>query len=747
MDPEDVEAILRPVPRARSNRARALRRHGREVHRRRGDGAVRRARHARGRSRASRARRARHPRLRGRGRARAHASGSRPAKRSSRSTRSPDAGEGMASGDVVNTAARLQTAAPVNGVLVDETTYRATRARRRLRGRRSRRGEGQGGAGPRVGGADGPLPLRRRRRARGTRGARRPRARARVSPRCLRPRAPRANAAARHARRRAGDRQEPPRLRAVSDRRRGPELITWRQGRCLAYGDGVDALGARARSSRRRPASPSRTRRPRSSREAPAGRRRRAGGCRRRGLGRVEAAVARRTRGRGGARRRPPRRRRSRPGDASSRRWPSSGRSCSSSRTSTGRTRACSTSSTSSSTGSPMFRCWSVATARPELLERRPGWGGGKLNATTLALAPLTRRADRAPHRATPGAIRAARRSLSRRCSNGRAATRSTRSSSPSSSSSGARPTSSGSPRRSRGSSPPASTGSRETEKDLLRDAAVIGKVFWASAVRDGSTTRRRRCTRSSAKDSYAARAAHPSKARPSSRLRTRSFATSPTGRSRAPTAPRSTVSVAEWIEGLGRPEDHAEMLAHHWGSALELVSCRGDGRRRARGPGPPRAARGRRPRLRAATHTPRPSVLRARRSRSGPTATPSARTLFRRARALHIAGDDRRRDALEEARDALLEAGDSERAAEAEAFLAHGAWYRGDRDAAERHFSQARERSSPTAVPSRRRRACSRSLRALRMLEGDHEQAIRVAQEALALAEASRSTSCARTR
>ena len=39
----------------------------------------------------------------------------------------PDAGEGMASGDVVNTAARLQSAAPVNGVVVDETTYRATR--------------------------------------------------------------------------------------------------------------------------------------------------------------------------------------------------------------------------------------------------------------------------------------------------------------------------------------------------------------------------------------------------------------------------------------------------------------------------------------------------------------------------------------------------------------------------------------------------------------------------------------------
>lgn len=38
----------------------------------------------------------------------------------------PESGEGMAAGDVVNTAARLQAAAPVNGVLVGETTYRAT---------------------------------------------------------------------------------------------------------------------------------------------------------------------------------------------------------------------------------------------------------------------------------------------------------------------------------------------------------------------------------------------------------------------------------------------------------------------------------------------------------------------------------------------------------------------------------------------------------------------------------------------
>src|SRR5215213_1521201 len=36
-------------------------------------------------------------------------------------------GEGMAAGDVVNTTARLQSAAPVNGILVGASTYRATR--------------------------------------------------------------------------------------------------------------------------------------------------------------------------------------------------------------------------------------------------------------------------------------------------------------------------------------------------------------------------------------------------------------------------------------------------------------------------------------------------------------------------------------------------------------------------------------------------------------------------------------------
>src|SRR3954464_8189579 len=39
----------------------------------------------------------------------------------------PGEGEGMAAGDVVNTTAHLQSAGRINGVLVGETSYRATR--------------------------------------------------------------------------------------------------------------------------------------------------------------------------------------------------------------------------------------------------------------------------------------------------------------------------------------------------------------------------------------------------------------------------------------------------------------------------------------------------------------------------------------------------------------------------------------------------------------------------------------------
>ena len=77
-------------------------------------------------------------------------------------------------GDVVNTAARLQSAAPVNGILVGEQTYRATEQRIDYRDTRARAGEGEDRAGPRLGGGRAARPSRRRRQAALERAVRRP---------------------------------------------------------------------------------------------------------------------------------------------------------------------------------------------------------------------------------------------------------------------------------------------------------------------------------------------------------------------------------------------------------------------------------------------------------------------------------------------------------------------------------------------------------------------------------------------
>ena len=71
----------------------------------------------------------------------------------------------MASGDVVNTASRLQSAAPTNGILVDETTYRATAPAIEYREAEPVRGEGEGGAVAGLGSGRAAVALRRGRRA------------------------------------------------------------------------------------------------------------------------------------------------------------------------------------------------------------------------------------------------------------------------------------------------------------------------------------------------------------------------------------------------------------------------------------------------------------------------------------------------------------------------------------------------------------------------------------------------------
>ena len=159
---------------------------------------------------------------------------------------SPLHGEGMAAGDVVNTAARLQTSAPVDGIVVGETTYRATEraieyrdAPRRSR-RRARRSPWPPGrcveARSRYG-----IDITRRvdttlvgesasSRSFGTRSIGRDiRTSHSSSP----------WSASRGSGRAAWCTSSSSHIEGM------PDLIAWRQGRCLPYGDGVSywALG------------------------------------------------------------------------------------------------------------------------------------------------------------------------------------------------------------------------------------------------------------------------------------------------------------------------------------------------------------------------------------------------------------------------------------------------------------------------------------------------------------------------
>ena len=104
----------------------------------------------------------------------------------------------------------------------------------------------------------------------------------------------------------------------------------------------------------------------------------------------------------------------------------------------------------------------------------------------------------------------------------------------------------------------------------------MVGKVFWASSIgrspdaatvslhsleRKGFVRRQRRSSLEGESEFAFAHAL----------VRDVSYGQIP----RADRAQRHR-AVAEWIADLGRPEDHAEMLAYHWSSALTLVRASG---------------------------------------------------------------------------------------------------------------------------------------------------------------------------
>jgi predicted ATPase len=374
-----------------------------------------------------------------------------------------------------------------------------------------------------------------------------------------------------------------------------------------------------------------------------------------------------------------------------------------------------------------------VCSARPELLERRPAWGGGKLNASTIGLSPLSSEETALlishvlERSLLPAEIQQA---LLRR--------------------------SEGNPlyaeqfaqlyleRGSADDLPLPETlqgivaarldGLTGEEKAVLQDASVVGKIFWTGALR---------------RDEEEARPLLHSLERKGFLVRQRRSSVESEGEwafahmllrdvaySQIPRAERADKhrDTAEWIETLGRPEDHAELLAHHWRSALELAEAAGGDTGALIGP--TRLA------LReagdrafdvnaypaAATYYGEALALWPEGDEERP------RLLYRHADALYVANDERALPALEVARDANLAAGSRDAAAEAELSIARIWWHRGKRDESETHEARAielvGEEHSPAAA-----RVLAQVART-RGIAGEREEGLRLAEEALAMAE-----------
>jgi class 3 adenylate cyclase len=216
-----------------------------------------------------------------------------------------------------------------------------------------------------------------------------------------------------------------------------------------------------------------------------------------------------------------------------------------------------------------------VATARPELLARRPGWGGGKPNAATISLSPLTEEEtarllhDLLERAVLPAEVQA--RLLDRAGGN------------PLYAEEFARIALEGGhgdlplPESVHGLIAARLDALEGEEKRLLQDAAVVGKVFWlgALAVIGGANGTRaleeslqllarrefiRRERRSSIEGDIQYSFAH-------TLVQDVAYGQIPRG-DRAEKHRRA----AEWIESFGRPEDYADLRAHHYASALEIA-------------------------------------------------------------------------------------------------------------------------------------------------------------------------------
>jgi tetratricopeptide (TPR) repeat protein len=380
-----------------------------------------------------------------------------------------------------------------------------------------------------------------------------------------------------------------------------------------------------------------------------------------------------------------------------------------------------------------------VVAARPELLARRAGWGGGKANATTLSLAPLS---DDETARliglllgrsVLPAETQAEL--LSRAGGNPLYAEQFTRmleERGPG----GALSV----PETVQGIIAARLDALQAEHKELLQDAAVVGKVFWLGAltalgdrerwtVEEGlHELERREFIRRQQRSSVAGENEYAFM-----HLLVRDVAYGQIPRGARADKHRL---AAEWIESLSpdRSEDRSELLAHHYSSALEYASAAGQ----------ETASLSERARLALRDAAERSASLFA----FGDAARHYAAALelwpaddparpkiqLERARAHYLWGGGGI-DLLQEARDRLLEAGEVVLAAVAEITIAEAHWHLGDLDQSAEHQRRAGELVEE-APPSSSKAFVLSNVSRFRMLAGANEEAIRIGRAALAMAE-----------
>jgi class 3 adenylate cyclase len=378
-----------------------------------------------------------------------------------------------------------------------------------------------------------------------------------------------------------------------------------------------------------------------------------------------------------------------------------------------------------------------VGTARPELLERRQAWSGGKANATTISLQPLgdedTIRLISALLKQPLQLADEQRALLDRAGGNPLFAEQYVRMLSE-------RGTTGELPESVQGVIAARLDALPRAEKELLQEAAVQGKVFWVGGVTAALGTGAddgERLLRSLERKDFVRRERRSAVAGDMQYsfqhvlLRDVAYGQIPR-RARAGKHRRA----GEWIEGLGRPEDHAELLAHHYQQALELGRAAGV-------EDDPTLVDRARASLRAAGERALALSAYASAERSfadalditAPDDPLRPRLLLQRARALFGTGGAGL-DMLTEALEGFRASGDMEGLAEAASIAARFSWFAGDRTATDRYIAEALDAVAGRPASRAQAEALIHHSGFL-MLAGRFDESIRVGEEALPFVEA----------